>query len=45
MTMHLEGPWLSTTGKKKGKMKFKSSEQKREYERLTAEWRELLKRQ
>ena len=45
MTMHLEGPWLSTTGKKKGKIKFKSSEQKREYERLTAEWRELLKRQ
>lgn len=45
MTMHLEGPWLSTTGKRKGKMKFKSSEQKREYERLTAEWKELLKRQ
>ena len=45
MTMHLEGPWLSTTGKKKGKVKFKSAEQKREYERLTAEWKELLKRQ
>lgn len=45
MTMHLEGPWLSTTGKKKGKVKFKSAEQKREYKRLTDEWKELLKRQ
>ena len=45
MTMHLEGPWLSTVGKRKGKMKFKSSEAKREHERLTAEWKELLKRQ
>lgn len=45
MTMHLEGPWLSTTGKKKGKVKFKSAEQKREHERLEQEWRELLKRQ
>ena len=26
MTMHLEGPWLSTTGKKKGKKKFASAE-------------------
>jgi hypothetical protein len=24
MTMHLEGPWLSTTGKKKTKRKFAS---------------------
>ena len=45
MTMHLEGPWLSTSGKRKGKVKFKSAEQKREHERLDREWKELLKRQ
>jgi len=27
--MHLEGPWLSTTGKKKGKKKWASAEAKR----------------
>ena len=26
MTMHLVGPWLSTTGKKKGKKKFRNAE-------------------
>ena len=45
MTMHLEGPWLTTVGKRKGKVKFKSAEAKREHERLNAEWKELLKRQ
>ena len=45
MTMHLEGPWLSTTGKRRGKMKFKSAEAKREHERLEQEWKQLLKRQ
>ena len=45
MTMHLEHPSLSLTGKRRGKMKFKSAEQKREYERLDREWKELLKRQ
>jgi hypothetical protein len=43
--MHLHHPSLSLNGKKKGKMKFKSAEQKREYERLDREWKELLKRQ
>ena len=38
MTMHLEGPWLSTTGKQKGKRKWASSEQKRLAERRQAEW-------
>jgi hypothetical protein len=33
------------TGKKKGKMKFKSAEQKRDYDRLAVEWKDLLKRQ
>ena len=36
MTMHLEGPWLSTTGKQKGKRKWASSEQKRLAERRQA---------
>ena len=36
--MHLEGPWLSTTGKQKGKRKWASSEQKRLAERRQAEW-------
>jgi len=45
MTMHLEHPSLSLTGKRRGKMKFKSSEQKRAYERLDQEWKDLLKRQ
>ncbi len=29
MTMHLEGPWLSTTGKQRGKRKWASSEAKK----------------
>ena len=42
--MHLEGPWLSTTGKRKGKQKFASSDAKRKSEQLDKEWRELQKR-
>jgi len=40
MTMHLEGPWLSTTGKKKGPKKWASSEAKAKAERLAREWRD-----
>ena len=43
MTMHLVHPSLSLTGKKKGKMKFKSAEQKRDYERLAEEWKRIKK--
>lgn len=39
--MHLEGPWLNTTGKKKGKFKFASAEQKRQHEQLVSEWEQL----
>lgn len=39
--MHLEGPWLSTTGKRKGKFKWISSEAKRKHEALENSWREL----
>jgi hypothetical protein len=42
--MHLEGPWLSTTGKKKGKQKFASAEHKRKAEQADADWKELQKR-
>jgi hypothetical protein len=45
MSMHLHHPSLSMTGKRKGKMKFKSAEAKREFEQLDKEWKELLKRQ
>lgn len=38
MTMHLEGPWLSTTGKKRTKRKWESAEQKRKTAELAAEW-------
>jgi hypothetical protein len=42
--MHLEGPWLSTTGKKKGKQKFASAEHARKSRDLDASWKELLKK-
>lgn len=41
--MHLEGPWLSTTGKKKGPRKWASSEQKRLAEKRQADWELKLK--
>ena len=42
--MHLEGPWLSTTGKKKGKTKFASAEHKRKAEQADADWKALQKK-
>ena len=36
MSMHLEGPWLSTTGKKKGPRKWASAEAKRKAQQLQA---------
>ena len=38
MAFHLEGPWLSTTGKKKGPRKWASSEAKKLAEQRQAEW-------
>jgi hypothetical protein len=42
MTMHLEGPWLSTTGKKKGPKRWASAEAKRLAEQRQAEWNRKL---
>jgi len=44
MTMHLAHPSLSLTGKKKGKIKFRTAEAKREYERLAEEWTNIKSR-
>jgi hypothetical protein len=43
--MHLEGPWLSTTGKKKSKRKFASAEHARKARELEESWNDILKRQ
>jgi hypothetical protein len=42
--MHLVGPHLTTTGKKKGKAKFRNSEQAQRTRALKDEWQELLDR-
>ncbi len=44
MSMHLEGPWLSTTGKKKGKHKFRNAEEARKARELEESWNLLLKK-
>ena len=44
MSMHLEGPWLSTTGKAKRKVKFRNSEEAKKSRELDAQWKELQKR-
>ena len=38
MAFHLEGPWLSTTGRKKGPRKWASSEAKKLAQKREAEW-------
>ena len=42
MRMHMEGPWLSTTGKRRGKVKWRSAEHKRQAEALAQEWQAVL---
>ena len=44
MSMHLEGPWLSTSGKKKGKQKFRNADQARKAREQADAWQELLKK-
>ena len=38
MAFHLEGPWLTTTGKKRGPQKWASSEAKQLAQKRQAEW-------
>lgn len=38
MTMHLEGPWLTTTGQKRGPKRWASAEAKRTAQARQAEW-------
>ena len=45
MTMHLEGPWLSLGGKRKGKVKFRNAEEAKRARELEQSWNDLLKRQ
>jgi hypothetical protein len=42
MSMHLVGPWLTTGGKKKGKQKFRNSEQAKKARELDSNWEQLL---
>lgn len=44
MTMHLEGPWLTTTGKRKGKQKFRNSDEARKARELEESWKALQKK-
>lgn len=44
MTMHIVGPWLSTNGKKKGKVKFKSADEARNARALAQEWASMKKK-
>ena len=41
--MHLEGPWLSTTGRKRGPRKWTSADAKRKSEILREDWEALKK--
>ena len=44
MSMHLEGPWLSLNGRKKGKTKFRNADEARKARELDASWKELQKK-
>jgi hypothetical protein len=42
--MHLCGPALTTTGKKKGKVKFRNAEEAKKSRELDEQWKELQKK-
>lgn len=44
MTMHLVGPALTMTGKRKGKIKFRNAEGARKHRELESDWHDLQKR-
>lgn len=41
--MHIEGPWLSTTGRKKGKQKFKNATAAQLDRTLKSSWNDIKK--
>ena len=41
MSMHLEGPWLSTTGKKKGRTKYRNAEAAARARQTAEDWKAL----
>lgn len=45
MSFHLAGPALTTTGKLRGKFKFRNAEEARKHRELESDWKDLLKRQ
>jgi hypothetical protein len=45
MTMHMCGPTLSLSGKRKGRVKFRNAEEAKRARELDASWKELLKSQ
>lgn len=44
MSMHLEGPWLTTQGKRKGKPKFRNAQAAAKARELADSWQQLLKK-
>lgn len=44
MTMHLCGPALTMTGKKKGRFKFRNAEEARRARELAADWEQIKQR-
>lgn len=44
MSMHLVGHYLTTTGKKKGRQKFRNSDSAQKSRALKSEWEQLLER-
>lgn len=42
--MHLEGPWLTTTGKRKGKRKFRNADEAKQARELDESWKALQKK-
>ena len=42
MTMHLEGPWLTTTGKKRGKKKFRNADVANRARQNAESWQTFL---
>ena len=44
MTMHLVGPALTMTGKRKGKIKFRNAEEARKHRDLESDWHDLQKK-